>query len=100
MGYPPRKVIDLVSARVPTQREYEALELPSDLPILRTFRVVLSDKDRPIEATVMTKPGHLYDSSTRSHDAQRPGGDSVPEVRTSSRTVHNARPPAAGDRRT
>ncbi|MFC0040426.1 GntR family transcriptional regulator [Actinomadura rayongensis] len=60
MGYPPRKTIDLVSARVPTQREYKALELPSDLPVLRTFRVVLSDDDRPIEATVMANAGHLY----------------------------------------
>ncbi|RBM05660.1 GntR family transcriptional regulator [Streptomyces sp. PT12] len=61
MGYPPRLTIDRVSARVPTQQQYEALRLPSDLPILRTLRVVYSDNDRPIEATVMAKAGHLYE---------------------------------------
>ncbi|GAA0968942.1 hypothetical protein GCM10009550_75110 [Actinocorallia libanotica] len=61
MGYPPRKSVDLVSARVPTQEQYRRLELPSDLPVLRTFRVVYSDDERPIEATVMVKASHLYE---------------------------------------
>ncbi|MFI7455456.1 GntR family transcriptional regulator [Nonomuraea sp. NPDC049714] len=61
MGYPPRKCVDHVSARVPTQEQYELLELPSELPILRTFRVVYSDNERPIEATIMAKAGHLYE---------------------------------------
>jgi len=61
MGYPPRNTVDRVSARVPTQEQYEALRLPSDLPILRTFRVVYSNGERPIEATVMAKAGHLYE---------------------------------------
>lgn len=60
-GYPPRLTVDRVSARVPTQQQYEALRLPSDLPILRTLRVVYSDGDRPIEVTVMAKAGHLYE---------------------------------------
>ncbi|WP_333769825.1 GntR family transcriptional regulator [Streptomyces sp. IBSBF 2435] len=61
MGYPPRQTVDRVSARVPTQEQYESLQLPSDLPILRTFRVVYSTKERPIEATLMAKAGHLYE---------------------------------------
>jgi GntR family transcriptional regulator len=61
LGYPPRRCVDLVSARVPTQEQYEALRLPVDLPILRTFRVVYSDNDMPIEATVMAHAGHLYE---------------------------------------
>jgi GntR family transcriptional regulator len=61
MGYPPRLTVDRVSARVPTQEQYEALRLPSDLPILRTLRVVYSDDERPIEVTVMAKAGHLYE---------------------------------------
>ncbi|MFJ8674311.1 MULTISPECIES: GntR family transcriptional regulator [unclassified Streptomyces] len=61
LGYPPRFSIDRVSARVPTQEQYEALRLPGNLPILRTLRVVLSDHERPIEATVMVKAGHLYE---------------------------------------
>jgi GntR family transcriptional regulator len=61
MGYLPRQTVDRVSARVPTQEQYEALRLPSDLPILRTFRIVYSDNERPIEATVMAKAGHLFE---------------------------------------
>ncbi|MFE9662974.1 UTRA domain-containing protein [Streptomyces sp. NPDC005955] len=61
MGYPPRLTVDRVSARVPTQAQYEALRLPTDLPILRTLRVVYSDDERPIEVTVTAKAGHLYE---------------------------------------
>ncbi|QMU72481.1 GntR family transcriptional regulator [Streptacidiphilus sp. P02-A3a] len=61
MGHPPLRTVDRVSARVPTQQQYEALRLPSDLPILRTLRVVYSTGGRPIEATVMAKASHLYE---------------------------------------
>ncbi|MEU3094564.1 GntR family transcriptional regulator [Streptomyces sp. NPDC006967] len=61
LGFPPRLSVDRVSARVPTQEQYQALNLPSDLPVLRTLRVVYSDADRPVEATVMVKAGHLYE---------------------------------------
>ncbi len=61
LGLPPRLSVDRVSARVPTQEQYRALSLPSDLPLLRTLRVVYSDDDRPVEATVMVKAGHLYE---------------------------------------
>ncbi|MDT0345353.1 GntR family transcriptional regulator [Streptomyces litchfieldiae] len=61
LGHPPRRSVDRVSARVPTQEQYTALRLPSSLPILRTLRVVYSDEERPIEVTVMAKAGHLYE---------------------------------------
>lgn len=61
LGHPPRLSVDRVSARVPTQEEYSALQLPGSLPVLRTLRVVYSDRERPIEATVMAKAGHLYE---------------------------------------
>jgi GntR family transcriptional regulator len=61
LGHPPRLSVDRVSARVPTQEQYEALQLPSNLPVLRTLRVVYSDHERPIEATVMVKAGHVYE---------------------------------------
>jgi GntR family transcriptional regulator len=61
LGYPPRRTVDLVSARVPTQEQYEALRLPGNLPVLRTLRVVYSDDDLPVEATVMAKAGHLHE---------------------------------------
>lgn len=61
LGYPPRLSVDKVSARVPTQEQYTVLGLPGNLPVLRTLRVVYSDGERPIEATVMAKAGHLYE---------------------------------------
>jgi GntR family transcriptional regulator len=61
LGHPPRLSVDRVSARVPTQEQYRALRLPSDLPVLRTLRVVYGADDRPIEATVMVKAGHMYE---------------------------------------
>ncbi|GAA1089104.1 GntR family transcriptional regulator [Streptomyces javensis] len=61
LGHPPRLSIDKVSARVPTQEQYTVLGLPGNLPVLRTLRVVYSDGERPIEATVMAKAGHLYE---------------------------------------
>lgn len=61
LGFPPRLSVDRVSARVPTQEQHQALNLPSDLPVLRTLRVVYSDNDRPVEATIMVKAGHLYE---------------------------------------
>ncbi|UED83774.1 GntR family transcriptional regulator [Streptomyces profundus] len=61
LGHPPQLTVDRVSARVPTQEQYELLELPTDLPVLRTLRVVYSEGERPIEATVMVKAGHLYE---------------------------------------
>ncbi|GHF47541.1 hypothetical protein GCM10010218_31170 [Streptomyces mashuensis] len=61
LGFPPRKSVDRVSARIPTQEQYNALRLPTNLPVLRTLRVVYGDGDRPIEVTVMAKAGHLYE---------------------------------------
>ncbi|MGW7007405.1 GntR family transcriptional regulator [Streptomyces sp. NPDC054933] len=60
-GYPPRRTVDKVSARVPTQEQYTLLRLPGNLPVLRTLRVVYSDHERPIEATILAKAGHLYE---------------------------------------
>ncbi|WP_439900445.1 GntR family transcriptional regulator [Streptomyces mirabilis] len=61
LGHPPRLTVDKVSARVPTQEQYQALQLPSDLPVLRTLRVVYGDDERPVEASVLVKAGHLYE---------------------------------------
>lgn len=61
LGFPPRVSVDRVSARVPTQEQYTVLQLPGSLPVLRTLRVVYSDDEMPIEASVMVKSGHLYE---------------------------------------
>ncbi|CAM5406280.1 putative HTH-type transcriptional regulator [Streptomyces avidinii] len=61
LGFPPRRSVDRLSARVATQEQYTALQLPGDLPVLRTLRTVYSEDGRPIEVTVMVKSGHLYE---------------------------------------
>jgi GntR family transcriptional regulator len=60
LGYPPREQVDEVAARMATTEEYELLEIPGDTPVIEVFRVVYSDDRRPIEVTVLVKPGHLY----------------------------------------
>lgn len=60
MGYPPREQVDEVATRPATTEEYELLEIPGDVPVLEVFRIVYSDNRRPIEVTVIVKPGHLY----------------------------------------
>ncbi|MER5291558.1 GntR family transcriptional regulator [Streptomyces pharetrae] len=61
LGHPPRRSVDRVSARVPTQEQFQALHLPTSLPVLCTLRVVYTDGERPVEATAMVKAGHLYE---------------------------------------
>ncbi|MEU9557273.1 GntR family transcriptional regulator [Streptomyces fumanus] len=61
LGHPPRRSVDRVSARIPTQEQYRALHLTSSTPVLRTLRVVHGDGNGPVEVTVMVKAGHLYE---------------------------------------
>ena len=60
MGYPTRSQDDAVAARPATTEEYEALEIPRDVPVLEVFRIVYSDDDRPIEVTILTKASHRF----------------------------------------
>ncbi|MFJ6703094.1 MULTISPECIES: UTRA domain-containing protein [unclassified Streptomyces] len=48
MGYPPRHTVDRVPARVPAREQFEVLQLPNGLPVLRAFRVAYGDAERPI----------------------------------------------------
>ncbi|GAB3709760.1 GntR family transcriptional regulator [Nocardiopsis oceani] len=61
LGFPPREHIDHVSVRLSTTEEFEALELPEDVPVLRTLRTVFSDGGRPVEASVLVKAGHRFE---------------------------------------
>ncbi|MGZ0231146.1 GntR family transcriptional regulator [Streptomyces sp. CPS1] len=60
MGYPTRSQDDVVAARPATTEEYEALEIPRDVPVIEVFRIVYSDNDKPIEVTLLTKPAHRF----------------------------------------
>ncbi|MFB6568411.1 GntR family transcriptional regulator [Streptomyces noursei] len=60
-GFPPLRCVDKVAARWPTPEQAKALRMPTKLPVLRQFRVTYSVDDRPIEASIMAKAGHLYE---------------------------------------
>ncbi|OKJ45970.1 GntR family transcriptional regulator [Streptomyces sp. CB02009] len=60
LGYPPRSFTDEVSSEIPTEEEVLALQLPRDMPVMLTFRIVRSDGQRPIEVSLMTKAAHRY----------------------------------------
>jgi GntR family transcriptional regulator len=60
MGCPPLRCVDEVMAIQPTPDQYEALQMPTKIPVLRTLRAVYSTDDRIIEVTEMVKAGHLY----------------------------------------
>jgi GntR family transcriptional regulator len=61
LGYPEREFVDHISVRPPTSEEVEGLDLPEGVPILRQFRVIYSNDRKPIEVSIIVKPGHLYE---------------------------------------
>lgn len=60
LGYPEREWVDEISTRPPTKEEAEQLDVPDGMPVLRQFRTVYSDDAKPVEVSVLIKPGHLY----------------------------------------
>ncbi|SDD58525.1 GntR family transcriptional regulator [Actinokineospora iranica] len=54
LGHPPRRVREDVSARLATPHEQAALELDALACVLLLARVLLTDNDRPVEASMMT----------------------------------------------
>lgn len=61
LDYPSIRCEDRVSAQLPTPEQYAALQMPTKLPVLRTFRTTFSTDDRPIQVEIMAKAGHLYE---------------------------------------
>jgi len=59
LGFPSLRCEDKVSARLPTPEQYAALQMPTKLPVLRTFRTTFSIDDRPIQVEIMAKAGHM-----------------------------------------
>lgn len=64
-GHPPVEWTDQISARPATAEEARLLELPGEVPVLRTARTVLTTGRRPIEASVLVKGAHRYELSYR-----------------------------------
>ncbi|WP_326828970.1 GntR family transcriptional regulator [Streptosporangium sp. NBC_01810] len=63
LGFPERHFEDRISVRQPTTKEVERLDLPTDVPVFRQFRVIYSDLRRPVEVSILIKGGHLYELS-------------------------------------
>ncbi|MFF3443686.1 GntR family transcriptional regulator [Streptosporangium sp. NPDC002721] len=61
LGRAERGWIDRVSTRPPTSEEEDLLKVPQGLSVLRQFRMVYGDGGRPVEVSVLIKPGHLYE---------------------------------------
>ncbi|MFI9811514.1 GntR family transcriptional regulator [Saccharothrix variisporea] len=61
LGFPQRTFVDRISARPPTVEEAETLDLPEGTPVIRQLRVIYSDNERPVEASVLIKGAHLYE---------------------------------------
>lgn len=61
LGYPQLYFEDRVSSRPPTTEELEALEMPDDMPVIRQFRTVYSENERPVEVSIDIKGSHLYE---------------------------------------
>jgi GntR family transcriptional regulator len=61
LGFPQRTFVDRISARPPTVEEAETLDLPDGTPVIRQLRVIYSDNDHPVEASVLIKGAHLYE---------------------------------------
>lgn len=61
LSLPLRHAVDQVGARLATVAEFIALKLPEDMPVLRQFRVVYTDDNQAIEATVMVKASQQYE---------------------------------------
>lgn len=61
LGYPEREFTDRISSRMATPEEVKHLDIPDGISVLRQFRVVYSDERRPVEVSVIVKPGHLYE---------------------------------------
>lgn len=61
LGVEPVSFEDVISTRPPTSEEFVALELPTEVPILRTFRVAIAASGRPVECQLMVKAGHRHE---------------------------------------
>jgi len=59
-GHSPGRVEDVIMTRPPTVDEFETLDLPTEVPVLRTFRITFDQDQTPIETTTSVKAGHRF----------------------------------------
>ena len=59
-GYHQHAFTDEVQVREPTTEEFEALEIPAGIPVMRTLRTITDAAGTVLEVTVIVKAGHRY----------------------------------------
>lgn len=69
LGLPYRNPEDTLSWREPTSVEASLLAIPAHVPVLRTLRVFRDHEGAVTEASVLVKPGHLYEMTYKLFEA-------------------------------
>lgn len=60
LGWQQHGLIDEIQVREPTTEELQTLELPDEIPVMRTLRTITDAEGAVLEVTVMITSGHLY----------------------------------------
>ncbi|MBS2531257.1 GntR family transcriptional regulator [Catenulispora sp. NF23] len=60
LGYEQHGLVDEIQVREPTTEELQTLELPDEIPVMRTLRTITDASGAVLEVTVMITSGHLY----------------------------------------
>ncbi|MEY9927148.1 GntR family transcriptional regulator [Catenulispora sp. GP43] len=60
LGWRHHGLIDEIQVREPTTEELQTLELPDEIPVMRTLRTITDAEGTVLEVTVMITSGHLY----------------------------------------
>lgn len=60
LGWQQHGLVDEIQVREPTTDELQTLELPDEIPVMRTLRTITDASGTVLEVTVMITSGHLY----------------------------------------
>ena len=60
LGWQQHGLIDEIQVREPTTDELQTLDLPDEIPVMRTLRTITDVDGKVREVTVMITSGHLY----------------------------------------
>lgn len=60
LGWQQHGLVDEIHVREPTTEELQTLELPDEIPVMRTLRTITDPQGAVLEVTVMITSGHLY----------------------------------------
>ena len=60
LGWQQHGLMDEIQVREPTTEELQTLELPDEIPVMRTLRTITDVQGTVLEVTVMITSGHLY----------------------------------------